>query len=212
MIDVLIIGAGPIGIACGLAAKKKGLSSIIIEKGTLVNSLYNYPVSMTFFSTSEKLEINENSNIDPSFLFLTDGCNFRNTELNAVLGLEQLKRLDHNIEMRRKNFECFMKHLDPKHFYVPYNDPGNSNFALPFICKNKEDMPKLKIIFKELGVEYRPIVSGNLLLHPFLKKWKDAVSVPNANIINDNGVYIGNSQFVTEDMIVKVFQAIKTIW
>ena len=59
MIDVLIIGAGHIGIACGLAAKKKGLSSIIIEKGTLVNSLYNYPVSMTFFSTSEKLEINE---------------------------------------------------------------------------------------------------------------------------------------------------------
>tara|TARA_B100000497_G_C7694337_1_gene423341 strand:- start:2875 stop:4014 length:1140 start_codon:yes stop_codon:yes gene_type:complete len=156
--------------------------------------------------------IKKHPNIDPSFLFLTDGFNFRNTELNAVLGLEQLKRLDHNIEMRRKNFECFMKHLDPKHFYVPYNDPGNSNFALPFICKNKEDMPKLKIIFKELGVEYRPIVSGNLLLHPFLKKWKDAVSVPNANIINDNGVYIGNSQFVTEDMIVKVFQAIKTIW
>ena len=59
MIDVLIIGAGPIGIACGLAAQKKGLSSIIIEKGTLVNSLYNYPVNMTFFSTSEKLEINE---------------------------------------------------------------------------------------------------------------------------------------------------------
>jgi CDP-4-dehydro-6-deoxyglucose reductase, E1 len=159
-----------------------------------------------------EIAVNENPNIDPSFLFLTDGFNFRNTELNAVLGLEQLKRLDHNIEMRRKNFECFMKHLDPMRFYVPYNDPGNSSFALPFICKNKEDMPKLKTIFKELGVEYRPVVSGNLLLHPFLKKWKDTVSVPNANIINDNGVYIGNSQFVTEDMIVKVFEAIKTIW
>jgi len=159
-----------------------------------------------------EIAVNENSNIDPSFLFLTDGFNFRNTELNAVLGLEQLKRLDHNIEMRRKNFECFMKHLDPECFYVPYNDPGNSSFALPFICKNKEDMPKLKTIFKELGVEYRPVVSGNLLLHPFLKKWRDTVSVPNANIINDNGVYIGNSQFVTEDMIVKVFEAIKTIW
>ena len=73
-------------------------------------------------------------------------------------------------------------------------------------------MPKLKTIFKELGVEYRPVVSGNLLLHPFLKKWKDTVKVPNANIINDNGVYIGNSQFVTEDMIVKVFESIKTIW
>jgi len=159
-----------------------------------------------------EIAVNENSNIDPSFLFLTDGFNFRNIELNAVLGLEQLKRLDHNIEMRRKNFECFMKHLDPECFYVPYNDPGNSSFALPFICKNKEDMPKLKTIFKELGVEYRPVVSGNLLLHPFLKKWRDTVSVPNANIINDNGVYIGNSQFVTEDMIVKVFEAIKTIW
>ena len=156
--------------------------------------------------------IEKHPNIDPSFLFLTDGFNFRNTELNAVLGLEQLKRLDQNIETRRINFECFMKHLDPERFYVPYNDPGNSSFALPFICKNKEDMPKLKTIFKELGVEYRPVVSGNLLLHPFLKKWKDTVKVPNANIINDNGVYIGNSQFVTEDMIVKVFEAIKTIW
>lgn len=156
--------------------------------------------------------INKHPNIDPSFLFLTDGFNFRNTELNAVLGLEQLKRLDQNIETRRRNFECFMKHLDPERFYVPYNDPGNSSFALPFICKNKEDMPKLKTIFKELGVEYRPVVSGNLLLHPFLKKWKDTVKVPNANIINDNGVYIGNSQFVNENMIVKVFEAIRTIW
>ena len=55
--DILIIGAGPIGIACGIEAKKAGLSYIIIEKGCLVNSLYNYPQNMTFFSTSEKLEI-----------------------------------------------------------------------------------------------------------------------------------------------------------
>ncbi|AYL95888.1 YpdA family putative bacillithiol disulfide reductase [Mucilaginibacter celer] len=57
MLDILIIGAGPIGLACGLAAQKAGLSFVIIEKGTLVNSLYNYPSTMTFFSTSEKLEI-----------------------------------------------------------------------------------------------------------------------------------------------------------
>lgn len=55
--DVLIIGGGPIGIACGLQAKMKGLSYLIIEKGCLVNSLYHYPVNMTFFSTSEKLEL-----------------------------------------------------------------------------------------------------------------------------------------------------------
>jgi thioredoxin reductase (NADPH) len=57
MLDILIIGGGPIGIACGLAAQKAGLSFVIIEKGCLVNSIYNYPSTMTFFSTSEKLEI-----------------------------------------------------------------------------------------------------------------------------------------------------------
>ncbi len=55
--DIIIIGGGPIGLACGLEAKKAGLNYLILEKGTLVNSLYNYPVNMTFFSTSERLEI-----------------------------------------------------------------------------------------------------------------------------------------------------------
>src|SRR6059058_5080061 len=55
--DVLIVGGGPIGLACGLEAGKAGLKYVIIEKGCLVNSLYNYPVNMTFFSTSERLEI-----------------------------------------------------------------------------------------------------------------------------------------------------------
>lgn len=57
--DVIIIGGGPIGLACGLQAKKAGLSYLILEKGTLVNSIFNYPVNMTFFSTSERLEIGE---------------------------------------------------------------------------------------------------------------------------------------------------------
>lgn len=57
MLDIFIIGGGPIGLTCGLAAQKAGLSFVIVEKGTLVNSLYNYPATMTFFSTSEKLEI-----------------------------------------------------------------------------------------------------------------------------------------------------------
>ena len=58
-LDVLIIGAGPIGLACGIEAKKRNLSYLIVEKGCLVNSLYHYPKNMTFFSTSEKLEIGD---------------------------------------------------------------------------------------------------------------------------------------------------------
>jgi thioredoxin reductase (NADPH) len=55
--DLVIVGAGPIGLACAIEAKRKGLNALILEKGTLVNSLYHYPVNMTFFSTSERLEI-----------------------------------------------------------------------------------------------------------------------------------------------------------
>jgi thioredoxin reductase (NADPH) len=57
--DIIIIGGGPIGLACGLEAQKAGLTYLIIEKGALVNSLYHYPSNMTFFSTSEKLEIGD---------------------------------------------------------------------------------------------------------------------------------------------------------
>ncbi|MDM9632774.1 YpdA family putative bacillithiol disulfide reductase [Robiginitalea sp. M39] len=57
MTDLIIIGGGPIGIACGLEAKKKGISYRILEKGPIVNSLFNYPVNMQFFSSSERLEI-----------------------------------------------------------------------------------------------------------------------------------------------------------
>ena len=59
MQDVIIIGAGPIGLACGVEAQKKGLKYTIFDKGTLVNSLYHYPLNMTFFSTSNKLEIGD---------------------------------------------------------------------------------------------------------------------------------------------------------
>ncbi len=57
--DIVIVGGGPIGIACGLEAKKKGLTYLILEKGPIVNSLFHYPVNMQFFSSSEKLEIDE---------------------------------------------------------------------------------------------------------------------------------------------------------
>lgn len=57
ILDILIIGAGPIGLACGIAAAERSLSYLIIDKGTLTNSLYHYPLHMTFFSTAERLEI-----------------------------------------------------------------------------------------------------------------------------------------------------------
>ena len=58
-LDIVIVGGGPIGIACGLEAKKNGLTYVILDKGPIVNSLFHYPSNMQFFSSSEKLEIDE---------------------------------------------------------------------------------------------------------------------------------------------------------
>ncbi len=70
ILDVLIVGGGPIGLVCGLEAKRAGLSYLILEKGVLVNSLYHYPSNMTFFSTSERIEIGDipfvSNNIKPT--------------------------------------------------------------------------------------------------------------------------------------------------
>jgi thioredoxin reductase (NADPH) len=70
ILDVLIVGGGPIGLACGLEARRAGLSYLILEKGVLVNSLYHYPSNMTFFSTSERIEIGDipfvSNNIKPT--------------------------------------------------------------------------------------------------------------------------------------------------
>jgi len=55
--DVIIVGGGPIGLACGVEAQKQGLDYLILEKGALTNSIYNYPINMRFFSTSDRLEM-----------------------------------------------------------------------------------------------------------------------------------------------------------
>ena len=148
--------------------------------------------------------------IDSRFLFLTDGHNFRNTELGAVLGLSQLKRLDDSIAIRRLNFSFFVSELKQleDHFYIPNDSRGNSSFCLPLICKHAKLMPRLKKAFEEAGIENRPIVSGNLLRQPFLAKYKH-IKAPNADILNDQGVYVGNSQFVTLEMVAKLIEIVR---
>lgn len=93
MLDIVIIGGGPIGLTCGLAAQKAGLSFVILEKGTLVNSLYNYPATMTFFSTSEKLEIG-------GYPFATT-----HTKPNRADALEYYRRVALSNELPLKLFE-----------------------------------------------------------------------------------------------------------
>lgn len=93
MFDVIIIGAGPIGLACGIEAKKAGLSYLIIDKGCLVNSIYNYPLNMTFFSTSDRLEIGD-------VPFISHG-----NKPNRFEALEYYRRVASSWELNLKLYE-----------------------------------------------------------------------------------------------------------
>ena len=144
--------------------------------------------------------------IDRQFLFITDGYNFRSSDFNAVLGLSQLQGLDESIQTRRENYSKFVEIVNSKSdLFLPVSvAPLNSNFSFPFISRSRSTMLRLKEVFFQNGIEYRPIVSGNLLKQPFLKNYSFASPrfSSTADLVNDNGVYIGNNHFITiQDML-----------
>jgi len=140
--------------------------------------------------------------IDKSFLFITDGYNFRNHEVCAKLGNSQLRRLDSNIRVRRENFSRYFDIVSQFEdiLYCPSFTQNNSSFCFPLVVRDRKDYLPLKESLVRRNVEFRPIVGGNLLRHPFLEKYciegKSDASL--ANILNDQGIYVGNSQFVGE--------------
>jgi len=147
----------------------------------------------------------------PSFLFVTDGYNFRNTELSAVLGISQLKRLDSFIQKRKINYKKYLNLISkyPDKFHIPEDYPGISSFSLPFICKNLETFEILKKQFDLHKIEYRPIVGGNLLNQPFLKDYSFGYEKTNYNVdlLQEFGLYVGNSQYVGD----KEFEVLEKI-
>ena len=144
--------------------------------------------------------------IDKQFLFITDGYNFRNHEICAVLGSSQLKKLDKMVNIRNRNARLFAQIVNsfPAHFYPYHYDDNISSFCFPFVCKNAALMHKLKEVFKKNQIEYRPIVSGNLLRQPFLRDYKLDKKI-NVELIHTQGVYIGNNHFVKENDLTDLF-------
>ena len=137
--------------------------------------------------------------IDFSFLFLTDGFNFRNTELHAVLGSAQIQHLDEYNKIRRENYQKFLEIVKPfrEHLYK-IDKYGSSPFCLPFLFKDANLRGQLQKKLIDSGIESRPIISGNLLRQPFLRNYGESSDFPNAEIVHLNGFYIGNNQFVDD--------------
>ena len=150
------------------------------------------------------------SNIDKQFLFVTDGYNFRNTELGAVLGLSQLSKLNNSIDIRNKNYKKFCDMMfDYEHlFYSVKYYSSTSSFCFPFICKTDEIYNKFKAELLKNNIEYRPIVSGNLLKQPFLKDYtlctNTDINYTNVEVLHKRGLYIGNSQFINDKHLKKL--------
>ncbi len=153
--------------------------------------------------------------IIPTFLFVTDGYNFRNDELSAVLGLEQIKNLDRFIGIRNNNYKQYHQIISKYQdlFYVAKCENTMSSFTLPFVCKNKKIYNALIKEFQANNIEYRPLVAGNLLRQPFLKNYSFGYhkDVYNADIIHEYGMYVGNSQFIGKkhiDLLQEILQKV----
>ena len=158
-------------------------------------------------ATPEKFEEYKQAHPDvhPQFLFVTDGFNLRSMEMNAVLGLSQLERLDSCVEKRQENLNAFNEIISDYSALQTINATGNSSFCLPFICETKQLKVSLESFLAEAGVETRPLCSGNLLKQPFLQEYQmDIPWKANVDFLHENGFFIGNNHLITTNEIEKL--------
>lgn len=179
--QVIIVGAGPIGLACGIEAQKAGLSYVIIEKGTLVNSLYHYPANMTFFSTSDKLEIG-------GVPFVSN-----NAKPTRAEALEYYRRVAENYNLLINFYEKIEAIVpDTAGGYEVYSDKQNyraANIILAtgfYDIANKldipgEDLPKVTHYYAEPHPYYRQKViivgANNSAVDAALETWRKGAEV-----------------------------------
>lgn len=137
--------------------------------------------------------------LNPDFIFAYASHNMRPTELNALIGLEQLKRLDDNNIVRSRNFRKFIDVLDPNIFQTDFMIDGNSNYAFTLILKepNLDRRNKVEGLLREAGIEFRRGLSGggNQLRQPYLKT-QSGLPTPESMKVTDHihhyAWYIGN--------------------
>ncbi len=155
--------------------------------------------------------------LNPLFTFAVAGFNMRSTELNAVLGLEQMKRLDYNIECRRNNLDTWLKNLDSSKFITSFKTQGNSNFALPLVMQGvtRDKLKDVCDILVENGVEYRigTAGGGNQARQPYLEKVPHEIVgvLAKANYIHDNALYIGNHPELIQEQIINLCKKLNNV-
>jgi CDP-6-deoxy-D-xylo-4-hexulose-3-dehydrase len=158
-----------------------------------------------------------NPNLNPLFTFAVAGFNMRSTELNAVLGIEQMKRIDYNIERRTQNLHVWLNNLDGSKFIRSFNTEGSSNFALPLIMQGatKYKLNKVCDILDEDGVEYRigTAGGGNQARQPYLKNFSYEIcgTLAITDYIHENALYIGNHVDLNKEQIINLCKKLNNV-
>ena len=156
--------------------------------------------------------------LNSDFIFLTEGFNLRNNELSAVIGLQQLKRLDKIIKARNANHRLFINNLRKDIFFTDFDLKGSSNYAFQLILKkrNKRLFNKVLSVLKNNSIEYRvgSVGGGNQLRQPYLKSYnfkKKYKSLKNTEHMHFYGLYIGNYPHLNHKKIVKLCRLLDNI-
>ena len=163
-----------------------------------------------------KKNVKKNKDLNNDFIFSTEGFNLRNTELAAVLGIEQLKRLNNSIKQRNKNHILYLKLLRGDIFFKNFNLKGSSNYGLHLILKkpNSNLFKEVLNILNKNSIEYRLGSLGNQLRQPYLKKFKNTKyinSLKNTEHMHFFSVYFGNNQFLNKNKIIKLCEDLNSL-
>jgi CDP-6-deoxy-D-xylo-4-hexulose-3-dehydrase len=150
--------------------------------------------------------IEENPDLNPYFIFSFPGYNMRNTEIGAVIGRNQLKRLNENNEKRKKNFDLFLRSIDPQKYRTDFKLEGSCNYAFNLILKKADPEFRDRIMeaLRESRVEFRrgSAGGGNQLRQPYLKRIVpegEYKKYPEVEHIHFYGFYIGNYPDLPEE-------------
>jgi CDP-4-dehydro-6-deoxyglucose reductase, E1 len=137
--------------------------------------------------------------LHPDFIFAFPAYNVRSTEINAVIGRSQIKRLNENNKLRSENLTLFLENLDPTKYQTDFATAGSCNYAFTLVLKRPDTVLSSKVMktLREHGVEYRRGASGggNQLRQPYLKRLlgdADLKQFPNVEHVHFYGFYIGN--------------------
>ena len=166
----------------------------------------------------EKKMIRKYPKLSPKFIFLYPGYNFRNNEIGAAIGINQLKSLNKNNVKRRKNFSLFLKSIDHSKYRTDFDVKGSCNYAFPIILKTKniKKRNKFEKILLRQKIEFRRgnAGGGNQLRQPYLREFAKKINFKNfreVDHIHSFGYYIGNYPSLPKNKIRKICKILNTI-